>query len=47
MYLAGFPAEELTRVSGHKGPVAFTRYIEKVNFILVAEKDYLCDEIKP
>ena len=28
MYLSGFPAEELMRISGHKSPAAFMRYIK-------------------
>ena len=31
MYLAGFPAEELMRISGHKSPAAFMRYIKVDN----------------
>ena len=31
MYLSGFPAEELMRISGHKSPVAFIRYIKVDN----------------
>lgn len=32
MYLSGFPAEELMRISGHKSPAAFMRYIKVDNF---------------
>jgi len=28
MYLSGFPAEELKRISGQKSPAAFMRYIK-------------------
>jgi integrase len=28
MYLSGFPAEELMKISGHKSPAAFMRYIK-------------------
>jgi integrase len=31
MYLSGFPAEELMRISGHKSPTAFMRYIKVDN----------------
>lgn len=31
MYLSGFPAEELMRISGHKSPAAFMRYIKVDN----------------
>jgi len=31
MYLSGFPAEELKRISGHKSPAAFMRYIKVDN----------------
>jgi len=31
MYLSGFPAEELMRISGHKSPSAFMRYIKVDN----------------
>jgi len=31
MYLAGFPAEELMKISGHKNPSAFMRYIKVDN----------------
>lgn len=31
MYLAGFPAEELMKISGHKSPAAFMRYIKVDN----------------
>lgn len=31
MYLAGFPAEELMKISGHKSPAAFVRYIKVDN----------------
>lgn len=37
MYLSGFPAEELMRISGHKSPVAFMRYI-KVDNMQVANR---------
>ncbi len=32
MYLSGFPAEELMKISGHKSPAAFMRYIKVDNF---------------
>jgi hypothetical protein len=31
MYLSGFPAEELMKISGHKSPAAFMRYIKVDN----------------
>ncbi len=31
MYLSGFPAEELMKISGHKSPTAFMRYIKVDN----------------
>ena len=31
VYLSGFPAEELMRISGHKSPAAFMRYIKVDN----------------
>jgi hypothetical protein len=31
MYLSGFPVEELMRISGHKSPAAFMRYIKADN----------------
>ena len=31
MYLSGFPAGELMRISGHKSPSAFMRYIKVDN----------------
>jgi hypothetical protein len=31
MYLAGFPAEELMKISGHKSPSAFMIYIKVYN----------------
>ena len=31
MYLSGFPAEELKKISGHKSPAAFMRYIKVDN----------------
>jgi hypothetical protein len=31
MYLSGFPAEGLMRISGHKSPAAFMRYIKVDN----------------
>lgn len=31
MYLSGFPAEEPMRISGHKSPAAFMRYIKVDN----------------
>lgn len=31
MYLSGFPAEELMRISGHKSPAAFMQYIKVDN----------------
>jgi len=37
MYLSGFPAEELMRISGHKSPAAFMRYI-KVNNMQAANR---------
>ena len=37
MYLSGFPAEELMRISGHKSPSAFMRYI-KVDNIQAAKR---------
>jgi hypothetical protein len=30
-YLSGFPAEELIRISGHKNPAVFMRYIKVDN----------------
>lgn len=32
MYLSGFPVEELMKISGHKSPAAFMRYIKVDNF---------------
>lgn len=37
MYLAGFPAEELMKISGHKSPTAFKRYI-KVDSLQAANR---------
>ena len=37
MYLSGFPAEELMKISGHKSPTAFMRYI-KVDNIQAANR---------
>lgn len=37
MYLAGFPAEELMKISGHKTPAAFMRYI-KVDGMQAADR---------
>jgi len=31
MYLSGFPAEELMKISGHKSPAAFMKYIKVDN----------------
>jgi hypothetical protein len=31
MYLSGFPAEELMRISGHKSPATFMQYIKMDN----------------
>lgn len=31
MYLSGFPAQELMKISGHKSPAAFMRYIKVDN----------------
>jgi len=31
MYLSGFPAKELKRITGHKSPAAFMRYIKVDN----------------
>lgn len=37
MYLAGFPAEDLMRISGHKSPATFMRYV-KVNSRQAADR---------
>jgi integrase len=46
MYLAGFPAEELMKMSGHKSPSAFMRYIKIDNMQAADRLKKLREQIK-